>query len=886
MNYPTDEKSSNEVLIKLERGDRNQNFRDHELIQRSQYIRLRDQVIEHVKDLQEIDKGAPADYRTGSGWTHFIDGTRGAGKSTFLSSLKLAFENDSDIRGSVEFFALIDPSRIERCEIVLLLILQQLRKTVEKKLKSRNCLQDDHSGERWRNAFRAVAGGLSLFAKDYHPLDELDPELFFDWGLERAKDGANLRSELHSLFATACSILEVKALMLAFDDADTDSTQAINILECIRKYLDAPLVMVIVTGDLELYSLLVRQHFSTSVTGERKAALELQRSSTQRDRSSQYLRMIDHLEEQYLLKLFPIRRRMQLQPLWNVLERKEKCLVWTQRWDPTRPSALDVARAIVKHGMRVKTVSDIEIHTEFLLKQPLRSVLQMMAHCAPHIARRDLETDSQSTPEGNERLTEALGHSLRSLALSSLYKLSVDTDAIAAGELSALTQAVFELSLLDGDVDTAPYLRPQSAAVDIKASFVALSADVPRICARKPGTALRYMLRGPGSVTLFSVATGQARADRNEEENTNKFRSYMGIGRKEDALDWARRATAIIALPFGVNPKSAVVLPGVIGTNRRSPNSSRMHTARAAAREALESRPTKGPPAFALSIVDVRSASGTRTYASIFTLLGLVEKLLSASGDDEAQTIFNRAYPELTISAPDWSKQGASGDLVDADPQDEGSSDLDAEGENALWISTKEWLSDIEDLKESITPSAIFLGKVWSRLFSSLQKASDELRGRSPFASAMEIFALCVINAFLIEEHEHHFVASDSASKSTLPMNRINPRSSAEAFAKKIEKLKLDRQAAPLTSIIATCPLILGVLNSRHPYAAAFSDLLPSSRGSKSERDAYISSLLCPAGLVEIMDNISIAGRTLASAVNATKKATKKSPDPDMNDDQ
>ncbi|MCU1048440.1 hypothetical protein EN794_005320 [Mesorhizobium sp. M00.F.Ca.ET.151.01.1.1] len=885
MNYPTDEKSSNGVLIKLERGDRSQNFRDHELIQRSRYVDLRRQVIEHIEDLEKYGKGSPAEYRTGSGWTHFIDGTRGAGKSTFLSSLRLSFENDNDIQGNVAFFALIDPSRIERCEIILLLILQQLRKTVEKKLKSRNCLQDDQQGERWRNAFRSVAGGLSLFAKDYHPLDELDPELFFDWGLERAKDGANLRSELHTLFATACSILGVKALMLAFDDADTDSTQAINILECIRKYLDAPLVMVIVTGDLELYSLLVRQHFSTTVTGERKAALELQRSPETRDRSSQYLRMIDHLEEQYLLKLFPIRRRMQLQPLWNVIEREE-CLVSIQNWDPDKPSARDVVRAIVKHGMRVKTVSDVEIYTEFLLKQPLRSVLQMMAYCAPHIHLKDLRTESQATARRNEGLTDALGRSMRALALSSLYKLSVDTDAIAAGELSALTQAVFELSLLDGDVDTAPYLRPQSAAMDIRASFAALSADVPRICAGKPGAALRYMLRGPGSVTLFSVATGYARTDRNEEENANKFRSYMGIGRKEDALDWARRATAIIALPFSVNPKSSVVIPGVIGINRRSPNGSGMHTARAATRKALEGRNAKGLPSFALSIVDVRSASGTRTYASIFTLLGLVEKLLSASAEDEAETIFRRAYPELTISAPDWSRQGAAGDVVDAEPQDEGNSDADAESANALWTSIREWLGDVEDLKQSIAPSAIFLGKVWSRLFSSLQKASDELRTNSSFASAMEMFALCLINAVLVEENEHHLGSSDYASNSTLPISRINPRTSADTFVKKIEKMRLDRQAVPLTAIIATCPLILGTLDSRHPYAAAFSDLLPSNRGSKSERDAYISTLLCPADLTKIADNISIAGRIHTSSGRAARKATKKPADAGMNDEQ
>ncbi|MFD2448563.1 hypothetical protein ACFSQE_09075 [Vogesella fluminis] len=647
---PTPETAtSSEVLIRLEQGDSAKALSIDQLVHSERYERLRDQIIKHLDDpLVTAESTSLYDHPAGSGWTQFLDGTRGAGKSTFLSSVKVALEGDARVNSHLAFIDLIDPSRIERSEIILLVILQQLRKRVDDALKIQLRAQDELLRNEWRRAFRGVAGGLSLFAKDYHPLNDLDPDLFLEWGLERASDSTSLRTKLHRLFSTACRILGVRALMLAFDDADTDSTHAVSLLECVRKYLDSPLVMVLVTGDLELYSLLVRQHFAQTVAGKREAALELQRRSTKGDRSAQYLRMIDHLEDQYLLKLFPIRRRMQLQPLWSVMLRAD-CRVTHPEWDSTTLPVRDVVDAIVKRGLRVKTSSDVEIYAEFLLKQPLRSVLQVIASCAPYLGNSSSIDLSLLT--GSYHLTIELSRSLQALALASLYKFSVDTDAIAAQELPELTQAVFDLSLLDGDIDTAPYLRPMSADQDIKACFAALAAQVPKFCIGQPGMALRYLLRGPGSVSLYGLARAQqGLMSASSEDQIRHFKSYMGIGRREDSLDWARRCTAVIAVPYSINSKPRAVLPGVVGLRGKGRRSE--HAAQAVIPMALKNTAIKRLPVFALGMVSVANATNTRTYGSIFILIGLIEKLLSAGSEQDARTIFYRAYPSLTVSAP------------------------------------------------------------------------------------------------------------------------------------------------------------------------------------------------------------------------------------------
>lgn len=846
-----------DVLINLNQGESTKALPTNQLVQVRHYQSLRQQIKSHLDDLS-----SPAEplkqYRQpfGSGWTQFIDGSRGAGKSTFLSSVKNALESDDELRGRMVFFEVIDPSRIEDGEIPLLVILQALRKHVDLVMKGSRRLDDDLLRDEWRQAFRGVAGGLSLFAKDFHPLNDLDPEIFLDWGLERASDSVKLRDGLHRLFDLACHILGVKALVFGFDDADTDSTLAVPLLECIRKYLDTPRVMVLVTGDLELYSLLMRQRFGKTVAGKPEAALDLQRRSAQGDRSAQYLRMIDHLEEQYLLKLFPIRRRLHLQPLWNVTLR-DKCRVTHSNWGGRAFDVKEIVGALVKHGLRVKTKSDITLYTEFLLKQPLRSVLQVMERCAPHLGDLTSQNlDSLDSLDWSPQLTHELSRSLQALALTSLYKHSVDTDAIGASELPALTQAVFDLSLQEGDLDTAPYLRPMSGDQSIKACFAALAAEVPNFCAEKPGTALRYLMRGPGSVSLYSLAKSDFVGGDTSRilEPDARFTSYMGVGRGEDGLDWARRATAVIALPYSKNYTGRVVIPGVVGLR-----SKRGRTGESVATTVINNAVKNNSqplPAFALSMLKVVSETGSRTYGSIFSILGLAEKLISGDyqGEDTAQTVFNRAYPMLTVSAPSWSLKGSA--EVEVDDSESESDDFRniQRSQELLWTKVEKWLGDVDVLSKKTLPSGIFLGKVWTRIYFSLHNAAQELKSAG-FGTVMEIFALCVLNAFLVEEAEHHMPRSPGRSTDTERISRNNPRTSVKVFVEKLSDVKPKREDFPFTAIMATCPLILGLLDEKKGYAAG---LKPMFSESVSIDD--VTSLLCPNTVFRQIEKVSVAG--------------------------
>jgi hypothetical protein len=823
------------IKIDLDQSDKNGVITADELIQRRPYFHLVDQirndlaVAEKIYFSKRIDPVENEKYPPGSGLSYFIDGTRGAGKSTFLRS---AFASLINAKVKVTPLCYIDPSRIENSEIILLTVLKALAEEISKLIRTKSTLRDEPDHQKFRNLFKKLAGGLSLFAKDHNQLQYLDPELFLDHGLEKAGHSQDLRENFHALLDTACQLFGVNALVIAFDDADTKATHAIGVLECLRNYLDTPRLVVLVTGDLELYSLLVRDHFFSN--------LNHSHSDFGEDRRLQRLRMVDHLESQYLLKLFPIKRRLQLRPLWNLLQNPPEidggraqyamtCSKWSDETSVRPP--VDVIDEIISLGLRIKEPNDVKLYREFLLKQPLRSVLQLLSRCAPHLSETQNDAVSWNLA-WNEDLSESVREGLRAMALGSLYKFGIDVDAIAAHELPTLIDAVFELSNQDGDPDTAAYLRPQPSREDLKICFPALAADVAGLCARNPAALIQYMLAGPGSVSLFGYVLRRKPIGIEKELFKVQFKQYMGTGRKDDALNWARHATAIIAAPHKPAPSRALIDFGVIGLNKDRPEGAKQDTTgHKTIAQAITARRTL--PVFALSLVDV-SGSSNRTYASIFNILGIISRLLNVG---DVSKVLSKPFPPLSISCPEWEGGGINFE----DDEDELERNLDGSQDDSvakpselLLKQIELWIKESIQKQHSVTPSSILIGKIWTRMYFSLEKASYTLRA-SKFgpASLMQMFALCVVNAFLVEEADHH-LSNNSALYPVGRIDRSNPLTSAEKFIlKKFPIIAADRNQLPLTYIIATCPLILGLLKKSKPVEECISALISPTENSE-----------------------------------------------------
>lgn len=781
-------------------------------------------------EMSEVELNNKDLYPVGSGLTYFIDGTRGAGKSTFLN---FAYENLNKFENkevgfiNVAPLLYLDPSRIESSEIILLHILKQLKRLMENRPQYGNERIDRYEG--FRKNFKEMAGGLHLFVSGTDSLKDLDSELFLDYGLDRAADSQKLRRVLHDTIDQVCNAYKCEALLLAIDDADTKFHNAIEVLECIRKYLDMPKIVVLVTGDMEMYSLLVQNHFQKDFAAHEKGLNQ--------DRKVQQARMVAHLEEQYLLKLFPINRRIQLRTLYTLLDQAR---IYGDNEFKVKISQSDLEIRLITavediaiEGLYLRDNTDLKLFAEHVLKQPIRSVIQLvtMYYQAAHsgLSKR-----------------EAAAIALRATALSSLYRHDIDVDSIAEGDLHALINAAFDLCQLDGEPDTAIYLRPQSRDDSLRNSNISLAADIARLSENDPSKAITYMVSMAGSSTILHLVSAKS-ARRSSSKITSesisddslqrKVKQYLSVGRKDNALNWSWHATAAIG---EVNSSSGMRLKqGVIGV--RTSRKGDVTTFDAQVRAAIESSAEYYYPAIAFCQSAVKKSNSTQRYLSIFNTLGVISNLLEIEIPNSKNIkprdvleiynpiskILNKIEHVQTVSMPNWGELHIRDDDVDSDANRyEYYFDNQKKMKSVHAVSM--WLKICKEIKKEFRPSAVLMGKIWNRLYFSLDNISAAMRSepfeKSQCHKSMELFAWALINACLVEEIDYHHRKKDKSKNVDIygiALNRENPKTSGQVVMEKFSippkgrmeiRLNIAVEMAPLTFMIASCPLVLGLI--------------------------------------------------------------------------
>jgi hypothetical protein len=739
--------------------------------------------------LDRVQNNSKANTTVGSGGAFFIDGTRGAGKSTFLNTL--VHELTQDTRPyKLKLLLQIDPTKVEIGEHIFITLLQKLKEHVKDLPRHFSSTDQAESLEEWRKLLRQLAGGLKLLDEKNNPLMEVDEEAFLDWGLQRAKSGLHFAQDFQKLIIKSCALFQIDAFLIAIDDADTDFTSGRQILEMIRRYLDIPQIITLMTGDLQLYTHLVRDKFLENM-GENLFKYDTHRAEER-------LLLLDHLEDQYLKKLFPINRRVHLTPLWELREDVDYQVQFTHG----ALSLDDLIYKLLSDGLRIKSPRDKDSYREFLLKQPLRSLIQLLQFCT-----ENLKSNNDLISTGD------LTKGIRSVLLGSLYAQGIDVDALSSEDIAAVIDGVFRVVANDGEFDTGSYLRPQPANETLRNCFVALAAEVARHSDGNPATAIKYMLQGPGSLTIYNNVSGllgYGTGAQTEAQKQRLFMNYFSIGRHEDALNWSWRACD----PLIGTPKARFIRAGVIRL-----------------KYSIHKQSHDECPVFALSLVNV-IYNHRKTYASIFNTLGVVVRLLELldlnedikelSTDafatkhsqlkDKVSSELTRLTTTLSISAPPWTRNESSyneEDSPESDPTSPTTEQFDT-----LVKAVTEWLFFAKEQSSEIKPSAVMLGKIWTRLYFSLVTAGDQLRIKSKpelgTASIMEIYALCLINAFLVEEADHHALDTDGGING-LKINRRNPTLSSTVVMNKFKE-GFSADSLPFTRIIGTCPLVLDLI--------------------------------------------------------------------------
>jgi len=357
---------------------------------------------ERYRDVLERDKLEPRKRYHDS---IMIYGSRGSGKTSFMLSMFEMLKdcaNDNQYSKDIYVLGILDPTLIEEKEHIFIHILSLIKEHVDRHYHPAptygNVYQQKKCPCRYEQGecntvtisdecYREWLGMLNLLAAGLPSLDGVgendflksekwhDPTYVLETGLRNTASSFCLEINFHKFIDKSLRLLGKKAFAIGFDDIDTHFKRGWPLLEIIRKYLTTPQLITIVSGDDELYSMLVRSwgwdNFSERILKQES------------DKKFNIFRpMIDRLEDQYMAKVFKPVRRLQLQTLNNLFEEnihvsgKTKILI--KHWSENNESDLKkILEEIVCSVFMVKD-ADKSLYMHHLLREPLRNVLRLL----------------------------------------------------------------------------------------------------------------------------------------------------------------------------------------------------------------------------------------------------------------------------------------------------------------------------------------------------------------------------------------------------------------------------------------------------------------------------------------------------------------------------
>lgn len=249
-----------------------------------------------------------------------IFASRGAGKTTFLHSFLAEIKkNDSNVL----CLKIFDPSLSERKQHPFINIIARIHQAVKehrdlsKRIDCRN--KEFNLYKSYMDSHQELLSCLPFIdgiGKDYPYADWDDEEFIAVQGMKKAEMSNLLDEKFAQYIMSTLKLLDKKCIVIPFDDIDTDFKDGFKILEIIRRYLNIPQLIPILTGDLDLYGKLVRKaqwdYFSSTYLKK-----EIDYAGRKHD---EFATMINQLENQYVVKLLKQENRVHLKNLNDNLE--------------------------------------------------------------------------------------------------------------------------------------------------------------------------------------------------------------------------------------------------------------------------------------------------------------------------------------------------------------------------------------------------------------------------------------------------------------------------------------------------------------------------------------------------------------------------------------
>ncbi|WP_054113771.1 hypothetical protein, partial [Marinagarivorans algicola] len=733
--------SAPNITIDLRQSLQNNGMLGEQLFQYEAKTKL-DQLLNTIaKGVNRLASSAADD--THGSWLHefdrprhnntiFIGGERGAGKTTFLRAvMQEYFKNKND---KILPITIIDPTLVETHQHLLVDLVAKLNALLKNQL---SCCGDDQKYRQFNEKLEAMAEGLKLLNSGVESKDQ-DAAWFLNKSLKHAMGGQALEARFHELIDSAASALNQDIFIVAFDDVDTDTSKAYDVLELIRKYLTHPKLVILISGDLKLYSYIVKAKKGKefNVKPENTVAVDL----------------VDHLEQQYLAKILPVEQRIKLKGFRELAdERFNQGIIYVidhhnEKDHKTGQPVKTYIETMLSQALNLRP-AHVGAYRNFILSLPVRTTLQMLKAWAERPAN---DSDNYA----------AFKAALRASYIGALQKEGIDADSLISpyAHPNRIGMALFTLCHQYGDLETGFYDRPDGVHESYNASQIFLSSVIASYTSdgvNPLGKALSLMLTGGAASNIYmNHVAGLLRGGC----TSNDYLSYIGLQTYQDVYSVSAHFSPIILHHFKSGTHgNAQFWSGVIRRPRQLDSGKKSvldnkiknmykedidnnfigHTTLDQFEKKVNTKDFYlfdflASKTITFSSHSAITANEGRDYISIYCLIASTAQLLGCQDEDAVKNMINKLEPIKTYGSPTFLNNADVNDIareIYGENENENENDIDdieapSENYKKLINILYTWIEECNKGQYS----SLLIGKVWTRLMYSLSNINGSKR--------------------------------------------------------------------------------------------------------------------------------------------------------------
>lgn len=281
-----------------------------------------DEICRIIKERMEYGEYNPSQKIKAENDVISIFARRGAGKTTFVKSLKKLIRehvNQDAFHGidcsKLVVIDVIEPNQIQKKENFMIRFLASIHGKflyLMADYKENDKRRFDEATSALYEALPIIdgVGKLGMYA------DWTDADYVADNFVNLAMKAKDLERRFHEYINVALSILNKKSLLFILDDCDVNIEKTFEILETIRLYFTSPQIIVVMTGDANLYGMTIRQNYWKFFEKD-FLEKECDNSASADRKRAAYRKMVNRLETQYLQKMIKPEYRILLDNVYE-----------------------------------------------------------------------------------------------------------------------------------------------------------------------------------------------------------------------------------------------------------------------------------------------------------------------------------------------------------------------------------------------------------------------------------------------------------------------------------------------------------------------------------------------------------------------------------------